>query len=101
MIKYYTRACNFFYCDQAKKLIKNKTGLPLCGNDKIAFTSLEIFSRKKKYIKSKFINIKEIKHLKKNEIFINIDLFSGRGESKVWTCDLTKEYININADYRS
>ena len=48
MIKYYTRACNFFYGDQAKKLIKNKTGLPLCGNDKIAFTSLEIFSRKKK-----------------------------------------------------
>ena len=68
MIKYYTRACNFFYGDQAKKLIKNKTGLPLCGNDKIAFTSLEIFSRKKKYIKSKFINIKEIKYLNKNEI---------------------------------
>ena len=48
MIKYYTRACNFFYGDQAKKLIKNRTGLPLCGNNKIAFTSLEIFSRKKK-----------------------------------------------------
>ena len=37
-----------------KKLIKNKTGLPLCGNNKIAFTSLEIFSRKKKYIKRIF-----------------------------------------------
>ena len=67
MIKYYTRACNFFYGDQAKNLIKNRTGLPLCGNNKIAFSSLEIFSRKKKYIKSKFINIKEIKDLNKNE----------------------------------
>ena len=65
MIKYYTRACNFFYGDQAKNLIKNRTGLPLCGNNKIAFTSLEIFLRKKKNIKSKFINVKEIKHLKK------------------------------------
>ena len=68
MIKYYTRACNFFYGNQAKKLINNRTGLPLCGNNKIAFTSLQIFSRKKKNIKSKFINIKEIKYLNKNEI---------------------------------
>ena len=67
MIKYYTRACNFFYGDQAKKLIKNRIGLPLCGNNKIAFTSLEIFSRKKKNIKSKFINIKDIRSLNKNE----------------------------------
>ena len=67
MIKYYTRACNFFYGDKAKKLIKNGTGLPLCGNNKIAFTSLEIFSRKKKNIKSKFVNIKEIRSLNKNE----------------------------------
>ena len=68
MIKYYTRACNFFYGEQAKKLIKDRMGLPLCGNKKIAFTSLQIFSRKKKNIKSKFINIKEIKYLNKNEI---------------------------------
>ena len=67
MIKYYTRACNFFYGYQAKKLIKNRTGLPLCGNNKIAFTSLQIFSRKKKNIKRKFINIKEIRSLNKNE----------------------------------
>ncbi len=67
MIKYYTRACNFFYGSQAKKIIKNRTGLPLCGNNKIAFTSLEIFSRKKKFIKSKYINIKDINSLKKKE----------------------------------
>ena len=67
MIKYYTRACNFFYGSQAKKIIKNRTGLPLCGNNKIAFTSLEIFSRKKKFIKSKYINVKDIKSLKKKK----------------------------------
>ena len=41
--------------------------MPLCGNNKIAFTSLEIFSRKKKFIKSKYINVKDIKSLKKKE----------------------------------
>jgi glutamate N-acetyltransferase/amino-acid N-acetyltransferase len=25
----------------------------------------------------------------------------GTGASKVWTCDLTKEYVAINGDYRS
>jgi len=39
--------------------------------------------------------------LKGREVTIRIDL--GRGESSVryWTCDLTKEYININASYRT
>ena len=41
------------------------------------------------------------KHLKKDEIHLFIDLFLGAGSSKVWTCDLTKKYIEINADYRS
>ena len=44
---------------------------------------------------------KVTKHLKKNEIFIYVDLLLGNGKSKVWTCDLTKKYIEINADYRS
>jgi len=25
----------------------------------------------------------------------------GTGAAKVWTCDLTKEYVAINGDYRS
>jgi glutamate N-acetyltransferase/amino-acid N-acetyltransferase len=25
----------------------------------------------------------------------------GKGMAKVWTCDLTKEYVAINGDYRS
>ena len=41
------------------------------------------------------------KHLRKDEIHLFIDLFLGAGSSKVWTCDLTKKYIEINADYRS
>jgi len=32
---------------------------------------------------------------------IRIDLGMGRGESEVLTCDLTEEYVRINASYRS
>ena len=40
-------------------------------------------------------------YLKKNEIRLEVDLNYGEFSSKVWTCDLTKKYIEINADYRS
>jgi len=32
---------------------------------------------------------------------ISVDLGLGEGRATVWTCDLTKEYISINGDYRS
>ena len=40
-------------------------------------------------------------HLKGRDIDIVIDIGIGRGKATVWTCDLTHEYISINADYRS
>ncbi len=63
MKKYYTRACNFFYGLNSKKLIKKKITLPLCGQGNISFNQIEIFIRDKKKIKSKIINIKNIKKL--------------------------------------
>lgn len=35
------------------------------------------------------------------EITVRIDLRSGRESATVYTCDLSKEYVAINADYRS
>ncbi|APX91074.1 bifunctional ornithine acetyltransferase/N-acetylglutamate synthase [Brevirhabdus pacifica] len=40
-------------------------------------------------------------YMKRDELVIGIDLGLGDGESVVWTCDLTHQYITINADYRS
>ena len=68
MIKYYTRACNFFYGREAKSLIKTKKALPLCGNKNIAFNKLEIISRNKNKVKSKTINIKDVKLLNRIQI---------------------------------
>jgi glutamate N-acetyltransferase/amino-acid N-acetyltransferase len=39
--------------------------------------------------------------MRESEIEIKVDLGLGRGKATVWTCDLTKEYIAINGDYRS
>ena len=39
--------------------------------------------------------------MQKDLIIIKVDLGIGEGTAKVWTCDLTKEYIAINGDYRS
>ena len=67
MSKYYTRACNFYYGSQAKILIKKKQALPLCGENKIAFDEIEIFTRKKNKIASSFIHIKNIKNFNKKK----------------------------------
>ncbi|WP_309085574.1 bifunctional glutamate N-acetyltransferase/amino-acid acetyltransferase ArgJ [Chelativorans sp.] len=40
-------------------------------------------------------------YMKGDEIEICVDLGLGRGKATVWTCDLTKEYVAINGDYRS
>ena len=40
-------------------------------------------------------------YMKNAELVIAVDLGMGSGAATVWTCDLTHEYISINADYRS
>ena len=52
--------------------------------------------------KNNLTNINSInKYLKKSEIEIIVDLDLGEYEWSIWTCDFTKEYVSINADYRS
>jgi glutamate N-acetyltransferase/amino-acid N-acetyltransferase len=39
--------------------------------------------------------------LKQDEITVRVDLGRGGARAKVWTCDLSHEYVTINAEYRS
>lgn len=39
--------------------------------------------------------------MKQSEISVTVDLGRGNVEETVWTCDLSHEYVSINADYRS
>ena len=40
-------------------------------------------------------------YMKGEEIAVKVDLGLGTGRFTAWTCDLTKEYVAINGDYRS
>ena len=40
-------------------------------------------------------------YMRNPAIVITVDLGIGKGADRVWTCDLTKDYVAINGDYRS
>ena len=71
MTRYYTRACNFYYGNFSKELVKKKKSIPLHQIKEISFDTVEIITRKSK----KKISINQIKHLPKNlRNKINLDL---------------------------
>lgn len=39
--------------------------------------------------------------LSQDEVVITVDINQGEAEARVWTCDLTHDYITINGSYRS
>lgn len=39
--------------------------------------------------------------MKAEDIPVRVEIGLGNGRATVWTCDLTKEYVEINGDYRS
>jgi len=40
-----------------------------------------------------------VKHLDGKEVFITLNLHLGKGEATAWGCDLSEEYVKINAEY--
>ncbi len=41
------------------------------------------------------------RYMKNAELEVAIDVGVGRASASIWTCDLTKRYVEINGDYRS
>ena len=81
MVKYYTRACNFYFGQKSKKKINEGKALPLCDNHLISFDTIEIISRKNK----KKIHIREIKKQSykiKKKIKEDIKLIIGKKKFK-------------------
>ncbi|MGH9935173.1 MAG: bifunctional glutamate N-acetyltransferase/amino-acid acetyltransferase ArgJ [Blastocatellia bacterium] len=48
-----------------------------------------------------FSEARALEILKRDEVTITFDMRQGEAEVTEWTCDLTEDYIHINADYRS
>ncbi|MDA8214266.1 MAG: bifunctional glutamate N-acetyltransferase/amino-acid acetyltransferase ArgJ [Nitrospiraceae bacterium] len=63
----------------------------------IFFNGLKIVTKGMGIGKDKEANEK----LKSKEIKIVVDLHLGKGTAKVLTCDLTEDYVKINAEYRT
>ena len=61
MVRYYTKACNFYYGTKSKFLVNKKKTFPLNDNPEISFDHVEIISRKSK----KKISIKKLDSLSK------------------------------------
>ena len=75
MIKYYTRACNFYFGQTSIEKVREKSSIPLHGNKLISFDTIEIFSRKN----TKKINIKKINKLNtsvKKKVLVDIKQIS-------------------------
>jgi dihydropteroate synthase len=65
----YTRPCNFYYGNYARKLVVKKKAFSLAGNPNIAFDKLEIFKRNiKNSTKSEICSINSIGHFSKKMI---------------------------------
>jgi glutamate N-acetyltransferase/amino-acid N-acetyltransferase len=41
------------------------------------------------------------RELDRKEILLHVDLHAGMATARVWTCDFTRDYIDINASYRT
>ena len=41
------------------------------------------------------------RELGRKELLLQVDLHAGEAAARVWTCDFTKDYIEINSSYRS
>jgi len=48
-----------------------------------------------------FSEARALEILKRDEVTITFDMRQGEAEVTEWTCDMTEDYIRINADYRS
>ena len=52
-------------------------------------------------ISAEYDEAKMSAYVKNAEFEVSVDVGVGKGSATVWTCDLTKQYVAINGDYRS
>ncbi len=69
--------------------------------DTLSIAFGDILVAKEGWVNPDYDEAKAAEYMKNEELLIEIDLGLGGGTARVWTCDLTHGYININADYRS
>ncbi len=61
----------------------------------------EILVAEKGWVAESYREADGAAYMRGRELTISVDLGLGQGTARVWTCDLTARYVEINADYRS
>jgi len=69
--------------------------------DRLAIWLGDILVAKDGAVASDYREPKAAAYMKGPEIAITVDVGVGKEAATIWTCDLTHDYIAINADYRS
>ena len=77
-----------------------RAGEPL-DRDKLSVTFGELWAAKDGAVAKGYDEAKMSAYMKNDELEISVDVGVGHKQATVWTCDLTKRYIEINGDYRS
>ena len=69
--------------------------------DRLSIRFGDILVAEKGWVAESYAEEQGAAYMLRDEIEITVDLGLGDGQATVWTCDLTHQYISINADYRS
>jgi glutamate N-acetyltransferase/amino-acid N-acetyltransferase len=77
-----------------------KSGEP-ADRDKLSISFGDILVAENGWVADSYTEEAGADYMKNAELSITVGIGVGAGASTVWTCDLTHQYITINADYRS
>ena len=77
-----------------------KSGVP-ADRDKLTIRFGDILVAENGWVSPEYREDVGAAYMKQQDLRIAVDMGLGQGKATVWTCDLTKQYIAINADYRS
>ncbi len=69
--------------------------------DRISIRFGDILVAENGWVSAEYTEAAGAAYMKNDHIVIAVDIGLDNGKATVWTCDLTHQYITINADYRS
>ena len=77
-----------------------KSGEP-ADRDKLSISFGDILVAENGWVADSYTEEAGANYMKNADVSITVGIGVGQGKATVWTCDLTHQYITINADYRS
>ncbi|MEL6700926.1 MAG: bifunctional ornithine acetyltransferase/N-acetylglutamate synthase, partial [Pseudomonadota bacterium] len=69
--------------------------------DRLSIRFGDILVAEHGWVAESYVEEAGAEYMKAQDLAVTVDLGVGDAQATVWTCDLTHQYITINADYRS